>query len=161
MPGWQQGQCEQWWQCIAPHDHIQPGSSPHESRVKELSAGGAALLPTSKNCRTLPSVQCPHSTLAMLTPAAGDMELRLNKARQCQHQRTLLFQNLSRLTTSLYKLTVSKVYWKVGCEIINLNYRSVAAAQKQYLNDKGCWGGISSTYTYSVLLRVCAVLPSH
>ena len=31
--------------------------------------------------------------------------------------------------------TVSKVYWKVGCVIINLNYRSVAAAQKQYLND--------------------------
>ena len=115
-----------------------PRHMSHESKNCRLVAGGAALLPTSKNCRTLPSVQCPHSTLAMVTPAAGDMELRLNKARQCQHQRTLLFQNLSRLTTSLYKLTVSKVYWKVGCEIINLNYRSVAVAQKQYLNDKGC-----------------------
>ena len=115
-----------------------PRHMSHESKNCPLVALLCCPLPRIVAHCPVSSVQCPHSTLAMVTPAAGDMELRLNKARQCQHQRTLLFQNLSRLTTSLYKLTVSKVYWKVGCEIINLNYRSVAAAQKQYLNDKGC-----------------------
>ena len=98
------------------HDRT-PVHMSHESKNWRLLAPALLLCcPLPRIAATAQGPHWPHSTLstptlAMVTLASGNMELLLPEQGKA-------LPTSKNLVSNLYKLTVSKVYWMVGCVII-------------------------------------------